>query len=126
MHTYLTRAIYSINFPDLQGCYTSGDDMTDAVYMAQDVQNLTLYELEQDDKPIPKASRPQDISISKDQFVSVIVVNTEAYRRIYENKSVKKMLTIPAWLNDKADKEGINFSHVLQRALKEKLHVEGA
>jgi len=100
--------------------------MTDAVYMAQDVQNLTLYELEQDDKPIPKASRPQDISISKDQFVSVIVVNTEAYRRIYENKSVKKMLTIPAWLNDKADKEGINFSHVLQRALKEKLHVEGA
>jgi len=118
--------LYSINFPDLQGCYTSGDDMADAIYMAQDVLNLTLYDLEQDNKPLPKASQPQDIKIGKKQFTSIIVVDTEAYRRIYENKSVKKTLTIPAWLNDKAEKEGINFSHVLQSALKEKLRVEGA
>ena len=117
---------YSVSFPDLQGCYTSGDDMPDAVYMAHDVLNLTLFDLEQDKKTIPKASRPQDINIADEQFTSVIVVDTESYRRIYDNRSVKKTLTIPAWLNDRAEKEGINFSHLLQRALKEKLHVEGA
>ena len=57
------NGLYSVNFPDLQGCYTSGDDISDAVYMAQDVLNLTLYDLEQDKKPIPKASKPQDIII---------------------------------------------------------------
>jgi len=124
--TLEANGLYSVNFPDLQGCYTSGDDMPDAVKMAQDVLNLTLYDLEQDAKPIPKASRPQDINIDGEQFTSVIVVDTDVYRRFYENRSVKKTLTIPAWLNDLAEKEGINFSHVLQGALKEKLHVEGA
>jgi len=120
------NGLYSVNFPDLLGCYTSGDNMSDAAYMAQDVLNLTLYDLEQDNKPIPKASKPQDIKIAGEQFASVIFVDTEKYRRFYENKSVKKTLTIPAWLNDLAEKEGVNFSHVLQGALKEKLHVEGA
>jgi predicted RNase H-like HicB family nuclease len=45
----------SVNFSDLQGCYTSGNDIADAIYMAQDVLNLTLYDLEQDKKPIPDA-----------------------------------------------------------------------
>ena len=115
--------LISVDFPDLQGCYTSGDDIADAVYMAQDVLCLTLYDLEQDKKPIPKASKPQDITITGEQFTSVIAVETETYRRYYENKSVKKTLTIPMWLNERAERENINFSGVLQEALKERLGV---
>jgi len=115
---------YSVNFPDLQGCYTSGDDMSDAVYMAQDILNLTLYDLEQDSKPIPKASKPQDIKTTGNQFTSVIAVDTDTYRRFYENKSVKKTLTIPMWLNERAEQANVNFSGVLQSALKEILQVQ--
>ena len=115
---------YSVNFPDLQGCYTSGDDMSDAVYMAQDVLCLALYDLEQDKKPIPKTSKPQDIKVTAEQFISVIAVDTETYRRFYENKSVKKTLTIPMWLNERAERANVNFSGVLQSALKEMLHVQ--
>ena len=118
------NGLYSVNFPDLQGCYTSGDDMSDAVYMAQDVLCLTLYDLEQDKKPIPEASNPQDIKVTGKQFTSVIAVDTETYRRFYENKSVKKTLTIPMWLNERAEQANINFSGVLQSALKEILHVQ--
>ena len=118
------NGLYSVDFPDLQGCYTSGDDMTDAVYMAQDVLNLTLYDLEQDNKPIPKASRPQDVIVTGEQFTSVIAVDTDTYRRFYENKSVKKTLTIPMWLNERAEQANVNFSGVLQSALKELLHVQ--
>jgi len=82
--------LYSVNFPDLPGCYTSGDDMSNAIYMAQDVLNLTLYDLEQDKKFIPKASKPQDIKTADEQFTSVIAVDTDTYRRYYENNPLKK------------------------------------
>jgi Uncharacterized conserved protein len=118
------NGLYSVIFPDLQGCYTSGDDMSDAVYMAQDVLCLTLYDLEQDKKSIPEASKPQDIKVTGEQFTSVVAVDTETYRRFYENKSVKKTLTIPMWLNERAEQANVNFSGVLQSALKEMLHVE--
>jgi len=117
------NGLFSVTFPDFQGCYTTGDDMSDAVYMAQDVLNLTLYDLEQDNKPIPKASKPQDIRITGEQFTSVIVVDTDTYRRFYENKSVKKTLTIPMWLNERAEMANVNFSGVLQDALKTLLQV---
>ena len=116
--------LIGVDFPDLQGCYTSGDDMADAVYMAQDVLCLTLFDLEQDEKPIPKASRPQDITVTGEQFTSVIVVDTETYRLFYENKSVKKTLTIPMWLNERAEQANINFSGILQEALKAHLRIQ--
>ena len=118
------NGLYSVNFPDLEGCYTSGDDMADAVYMAQDVLCLTLYDLEQNRITIPKASNPCDIELSNGEFISVIAVDTELYRRYYENKSVKKTLTIPMWLNERAERENINFSGLLQAALKEHLHIQ--
>ena len=117
------NGLYSVTFPDLQGCYTSGSDMADAIYMAQDVLCLTLFDLEQDKKLIPAASRPQDVKISEGQFTSVVAVDTETYRRYYENKSVKKTLTIPMWLNERAERANINFSGTLQDALKSCLQI---
>jgi len=116
---------YNVDFPDIPGCYTSGDDIIDAVAMAQDVLNLTLYDMEQDNRPIPAARKPQDIKIAEEQFISVITVDTETYRRFYENKSVKKTLTLPMWLNERAERANINFSGILQEALKEHLHIQG-
>ena len=112
---------FNVSFPDLQGCYTCGDDMSDAVTMAQDALCLWLYNMEQDEKTIPVASDPRNIEVSHDEFTSVIAVDTETYRRFYENKSVKKTLTIPMWLNERAERANINFSGVLQEALKERV-----
>jgi len=117
------NGLFNVNFPDLSGCYTSGDDMADAIYMAQDVLCLTLYDLEQDNKPIPAARKPIDIKITGDQFTSVIAADTTKYRRYYEKKSVKKTLTIPMWLNERAERANINFSGILQEALKSHLHI---
>ena len=118
------NGLYSVTFPDLQGCCTTGDDMADAVYMAQDVLCLTLYDMEQDKKTIPRASRPSDIVTMGNQFTSVVAVDTETYRRYYENKSIKKTLTIPMWLNERAERANINFSGILQEALKAHLHIQ--
>ena len=118
------NGLISVDFPDIKGCYTSGNNMADAIFMAQDVLCLTLYDIEQEEKPIPRASEPHEIEISENQFTSVIAVDTETYRRYYENRSVKKTLTIPMWLNERAERENINFSGVLQEALKARLHIQ--
>ena len=115
---------YNVDFPDIPGCYTSGDDITDTIHMAQDVLCLTLYDMEQDKKAIPAASNPRDIKLTGEQFTSVIAVDTETYHRFYENKSVKKTLTLPMWLNERAERANINFSGILQEALKKHLHIQ--
>jgi len=114
---------FSVHFPDLPGCYTSGDDMPDAVTMAQDALCLWLYDMEQDKKQIPIATPPGDVETKSEEFTSVVAVNTETYRRFYENKSVKKTLTVPMWLNEEAERANINFSQTLQSALKQELHM---
>ena len=119
-----SNGMYSVHFPDLQGCDTSGDDISDAIKMAQDVLCLTLFDLEQDKKTIPKASKPNDIKIAGEQFTSVVAVDTETYRRFSENKFVKKTLSIPMWLNERAENANINLSGILQDALKSHLQIQ--
>ncbi len=115
---------YTITFPDLESCYTQGDDLQDAYDMAQDVLCLMLYHSEEDRKPIPKASDPKAIQVNSDSFVTLISCDTIEYRKFFDNKAVKKTLSIPSWLNSMAEQQGVNFSATLQSALKEQLHVE--
>ena len=118
------KGLYSVDFPDIPGCFTCGDDIADALHMAQDVLSLTLCDLEDDKKSIPPASKQRDIQVTGEQFTSVIAADTEAYRRFCEEKAVKKTLTLPGWLNERAERAGINFSGILQEALKKHLHIQ--
>lgn len=108
---------YSVNFPDLDGCYTCGDNLQDAIMMAEDVLAFYLYDEEAAGKAIPKASPAAGISLEADEFVNYVACDTLAYAKMHSNKAVKKTLTIPEWLNDAATNAGINFSQVLQEAL---------
>lgn len=114
---------YTVRFPDLESCYTQGDDLQDAYEMASDVLCLTLYNLEEEKKAIPLASDVAAIQTGEDEFVSLVACDTLEYRQYYDNKAVKKTLTLPAWLNTMSEREGINFSAVLQSALKSTLHI---
>lgn len=116
-------ALYSVRFPDLDSCYTQGDSLQDAYEMASDVLCLTLYNLEEEKAAIPPASETSAIKTEKDEFVSLVTCDTLEYRQYYDNRAVKKTLTIPAWLNTMSEREGINFSAVLQAALKNELHI---
>ncbi len=114
---------FSVNFPDLEGCYTCGDDMPDALMMAEDVLALVLYGYEADGKVIPEPSVISSLKLSDGEFANYILCDTMEYRKRYNNKAVKKTLTIPEWLNEAAQDSNINFSLVLQEALKKKLNI---
>ena len=115
---------FSINFPDLEGCYTCGDSLEDGIEMAEDALALVLYGYEKDGRPIPAPSTPATLSLSGNEFVNYISCDTMEYRKMYNNKAVKKTLTIPEWLNEAASAMGLNFSQVLQEALLQKVQAK--
>ena len=113
---------FSVRFPDLPGCYTEGDTIEDAYKMA--ISAIGLYIQNEDDNFVfPEASAPNSITLEKDEFLVLIEFNLIEYLKNTSNKSVKKTLTIPSWLNNLAEQNNINFSNVLQNALKEQLNV---
>lgn len=116
--------LYSVIFPDLEGCYTSGDDLSDALYMAEDALSFTLYGFEKDSGIIPDPSVKPDLSLYPEgSFVNYIACDTLEYQKRNNNRAVKKTLSIPEWLNEMATTAGLNFSQVLQEALKAKLGI---
>ena len=116
---------YSVRFPDVESCYTGSETLVGAMDMAKDVLCMMLYEMEEHQQAIPAASTVAEIQKQAEngEFVSLISCDTIEYRRFYDNKAVKKTLTIPNWLNTVAERAGVNFSMVLQKALKEELNI---
>lgn len=108
---------YAVEFPDLPGCVTGGDDMAEAIFMAEDAASgWVLTELE-DGKKAPKPSEFGSIQTEPGQFVSLVALDMDLYAAKYGNRSVKKTLTIPAWLNTYVEENNISCSTVLQDAL---------
>ena len=114
---------YSVFFPDLTGCQTQGDSLEEALAMAKDALALYIFDIEEEHLEIPTPSNPTTIKLEKNQFISIIDFDMIEYRKKYDNKSVKKTLSIPNWLNSLAEEHNINFSQLLQKALKEQLNV---
>jgi predicted RNase H-like HicB family nuclease len=114
-----------ISVPDLPGLHTFGSNMADALYMAQDAIEMWLWDAENKGEPIPEASDHKEIIQkykSRDHVVSLVAADTEEYRRQNDTRAVKKTLSIPAWLNYKAELANAPFSQILQQGLKEYLH----
>ena len=114
---------YFIIFPDFDSCYTQGNDIADGIHMAEDVLSLMRTHLEDKHQEIPKPSAINDLKTESDAFATYISCDTTIYRRLMNNTAVKKTLSIPSWLNDSAVAAGLNFSQVLQDALKQQLNI---
>ena len=108
---------FSINFPDLEGCFTCGDTLEDGLEMARDALALVLYGYEKENREIPAPSTLTSFTIEPNEFVNYVVCDTIVYRKKHSNRAVKKTLTIPEWLNEAAMAMELNFSQILQEAL---------
>lgn len=115
---------YSVYFPDIEGCYTQGEDLAEAVENAEDALCLALYDLEEKNAAIKEPSDISALTVKDGDFTSLVSCDTIEYRRYFDNKAVKKTLTIPNWLNVMSERANINFSAVLQKALMQELNIE--
>lgn len=114
----------SIEFPDLPGCLPCAETMEEALKNAQEALGLHLWGLEQDNEEIPEPTPIQNINLEKNQVPAVIEVFMPSFRDKLNNRFVKKTLSLPAWLADMADKDGVNCSKVFQNALIDYLGVK--
>lgn len=125
---------YSVVFPDLNHLSTCGDTMQETMEMAVDALAGYLYEERLDGHELPAPTPleqvdvhseddPEDDYAEEDRFVNLIAVDVEEYARAHFQQSVKKTLSIPKWMNDMATARKINFSRLLQTALRQELGV---
>ena len=114
---------FSVFFPDLLGCVTEGDTLAEAVGMAEDALGIYLYTLKEDKEDAPSPSNPADIKTEGRDFISLIEYDEVAYLKRTDNHAVKKTLTIPAWMDTLAKEHNLNFSNVLQNAIRKELNL---
>jgi predicted RNase H-like HicB family nuclease len=118
----IERKGYTVVVPDLPGCVTEGQDLLDAIEMGVDAASgWILGELEEGNNIPTPTLRKEDIKLEEaDSFISMLVLDIDAYAEKYGEKTVRKNISIPAWLNTYGEKNNINFSRVLQEALLKK------
>ena len=114
----------SVEFPDLPGCFSYGDSDIEAVANAKEALELHLFGLEDDGEPIPSPSHVRGITHSDNETVVLIDIWMIPVRDFMRNKAIKKTLTIPKWLNDVAIENHVNFSQLLQVAIKDYLGIQ--
>ena len=111
---------YIVDFVDLEGCSTFGSSIDGAFLMAQDAMGLYLSDLD----TFPKPTIPfNNIKLKDNQFISLVGIDLIEYKKKHNNIAVKKTLTVPTWLNTMAENNDINFSQLLQKALKNELNI---
>ena len=121
--TYEPDQEIAVVFPDLN-CATSGENDENALLSARELLGCVLYGLEEDGEEIPKPTPLSEIKIEENERVVLIDVYMPSVRMAQVNRSVNRTVTLPAWLNALALEHNINFSQVLQEALKSQLHIQ--
>ena len=114
---------FSTIVPDIEGCFSQGDDMAEAVSMTQDAIGLMLEDVIDGNNELPHPTAPNMITVEPGDFLVILEFDELSYRKRNQSQSVKKTLSIPMWLNHAAEAQGVNFSNILQKALKQELNI---
>lgn len=115
---------YVVTFPDVRGVNTDGDTIEEALEYAEDALNLMLWAKEEEGKEIPKASLIETLVIPPHTSIALVKADTLAYKRLHDNKAVRKNVSIPNWLNQMIQNKNINLSNLLQKALIQELGIK--
>lgn len=115
---YEEDGIYYADFRDFNGCFTDGESLEELIINAKDVLEGTLFTLLKNNLEIPEPTMKK-IELKGNEFLVYVDVWLTPIINKIKNQTVKKTLTIPKWLNDEAEKRSVNFSSLLQTALKQ-------
>lgn len=120
--TYEPGEEIAVEFPDLH-CATSGTNDDDALLSARELLGCVLCGMEEDGEEIPTPTPLADMHTQPNERAVLIDVYMPSVRQANINRSVNRTVTLPAWLNAAAQERNINFSQILQEALRSQLHL---
>lgn len=113
---------FFVEIPDMD-IATQGTSLENAIDMARDAISLMAVDMEDEGRELPAPTKITDLKPDEKSIVTLVDADISAYRRMLDNRAVRKNCTIPSWLNEKAEAANINFSAVLQEALKQRLQI---
>ena len=108
---------YSVSFPDLPGCFSYGDNLTEAQRMAEEAASLHVYGMERDGDEIPTPSLNLSRESTDGNVVMPVTIHPDLYRAKRDNERIKTNITLPAWLKRIAEDQKVNYSRLLETAL---------
>ena len=120
--TYEEGEEIAVVFPDLDVA-TSGENDDDALLSARELLGCVMFGLEEDGEPIPAPTALSAVELAPSERAVLVDVYMPSVRMAQNNKSVNRTVTLPAWLNAAALERNINFSQVLQDALKAQMRL---
>lgn len=112
---------YGISFPDLPGCFSFCDSLSEAGAMATEAAELHVYNLMQDGEDVPEPSASLSFTLDAGVLMMPITIHPDLYRLKRDNERVKTNVTLPAWLKQLGEASGVNYSKLLEAALLEYL-----
>jgi predicted RNase H-like HicB family nuclease len=112
----------SVYFPDVPGCVSCGDDFDHTLKMAKEALALHIYGMEKDGETLPERTDAVPQTGGGDMIVPVSIF-PDMVKEEMDNWREKTTITLPYWLKSAAEKEGVNFSRLLETALKETLEI---
>lgn len=118
--TYEDGQDIAVVFPDLDAA-TSGENEDDALLSARELLGCVMFGLEEDGEDIPAPTALSAVDLAPNERAVLVDVYMPSIRMAQNNKSVNRTVTLPAWLNAAALERNINFSQVLQEALKHQM-----
>lgn len=117
-----TEKYFNVYIPDLE-VNTEGETIADAIEMAREAIALKCICFEDMKQDIPLASDIKDVKVNSSEFVSLVDVDLDDYKRRNSTKVVRRNVTLPSWINYEAERSGVNVSAILAKALKQELHL---
>ena len=113
---------FSVSVPDLN-IGTQGETVAECIDMARDAIGLWGICEQDAGRAIPE---PSVLSPAHEEgeLVTLVDIDFDAYRRAHDMRTIRKNVTIPSYLNDLAERAGVNFYQVLQDGLKQRLGVQ--
>ena len=115
----------SVDFPDLPGCYTDGATVEEAFENAEDALSLMLWLLEKEKQTPPTPTPPTALRAAHGASIALVKADTLPVRKLNESRTVRKNITLPGWMDTLAKEHHINFSQLLQNAIRKECGIEG-
>lgn len=111
------KDFFVASIPDFE-TGTQGESLAEAIEMARDAIGMCGCYMQDEKKDIPIPTDIGNVTKESSDILTLVDVDFDEYRKKHEMRTVRKNVTIPSWLNEEAESANINFSALLQKAIK--------
>ena len=122
---YLARVIrtddgwYAIDFPDLPGTHAQCKDLKDVQQEAE--ESLCSFLLAAKEVGEEVSAPSSTISLDEGEMAAIITADLESYQKKHDTKPVRKTVSLPMWMVERAERQRLSLSKVLQESLASRL-----